>query len=156
MFKKLINSSGCHKKKVVYKLSYIQKIGYKGEAFVYETLIETGKFKEVIWEAMSKKKSKLSIVSYSGKKYYIEEDGKHYDLRAIDHNGVEFYFEVKSSCTDGKIINLSPKQSIVAETVNPKKFKFFIATVFNSDTPNPSVSFYSKVPNDIFINDKTG
>lgn len=126
-----------------------QIVGYKGEAFVYETLIKSGKYVKVVWEAMTDKKKGFHITSCSGQVYYIDEDGKHFDLYAEDKDGVKYYFEVKSTSKSGKEINLSPKQTILAKVVDPKKYRYVIATVLNADTDSPSVAFYCKVSNDV-------
>lgn len=77
-------------------LEETRETGYIGEAFVYEEMKKSKKFKFVKWLALSDVKTSISI-ELNGKTYYINEQGGHYDIYAEDQKNKKYYVEVKST-----------------------------------------------------------
>lgn len=73
--------------------------GYKGEAYVYKELKESGIFKNIRWEHKSDEATDLSIIDYKGEKHFIKENYSKYDLVAETYDDKLFYIEVKSTRT---------------------------------------------------------
>ena len=73
--------------------------GYKGEAYVYKELKESGVFKNIRWEHKSDEATDLSIIDYKGEKHFIKENYSKYDLVAETYDDKLFYIEVKSTRT---------------------------------------------------------
>ncbi|KAK8845671.1 hypothetical protein M9Y10_020589 [Tritrichomonas musculus] len=118
--------------------------GYRGEAFVYEMLLKESKFNKVVWNALSNNQENPYVVAASGNTYYIKEDGLHYDLYAEDDENVKYYFEVKSTNSDEKKVQLSNCQIELAKSLsNPDEYHY-VAVVLNADK-SPSVIYYRKV-----------
>ena len=56
-----------------------QKVGYSGEAYMYEFLKNSGEYKKVTWNILTEK-GFGEIFEYRGKKYNIMQDDSHYDI----------------------------------------------------------------------------
>ena len=118
--------------------------GYRGEAYVYEMLLKENKFNKVIWNALSNNQENPHVTAASGNTYYIKEDGLHYDLYAEDADEKKYYFEVKSTNSDEKKVQLSNCQIELAKSLcKPDEFHY-VAVVLNADK-SPSVIYYRKV-----------
>lgn len=118
--------------------------GYRGEAYVYEMLLKENKFSKVVWNALSNNQDNPHVTAASGKTYYIKEDGLHYDLYAEDCDDKKYYFEVKSTNSDEKKVQLSNCQIELAKSLcNPDEFHY-VAVVLNADKL-PSVIYYRKM-----------
>lgn len=118
--------------------------GYRGEAFVYEMLQKENKFKKIVWNAMSNNEDNPHVTAASGNTYYIKEDGLHYDLYAEDSNNNKYYFEVKSTNSDEKKVQLSNCQIELAKSLSNPDEHHYVAVVLNADK-SPSVIYYRKV-----------
>ena len=115
--------------------------GYMGEGYVYEELNRFGCFSKVVWNAKTTNINNPSITLNNHNKYYIQEDGDHYDMYAEDENGIKYYFEIKSTCKQNRSCSISRKQKEFAQTLESPIENFVIAVVqkVNSD---PSIDYY--------------
>ena len=72
-----------------------KKRGISGEAYIYELLLKSGKYKRVKWLMLSETNSGESF-EYNGKVYNINGDS-HYDILVETFDNHKFYIEVKST-----------------------------------------------------------
>ena len=79
--------------------------GYKGEAYIYKQLINSGKFKQVSWPHKSDIETGLVIVDFEGDSHFINENMAAYDLSVETTDGECIYIEVKSTRTTLRDIN---------------------------------------------------
>ncbi|KAG4104427.1 hypothetical protein H8356DRAFT_1369783 [Neocallimastix lanati (nom. inval.)] len=73
-----------------------KRTGNCGEAYIYELLLNSGKFKSVEWRMLSKNGIGQKL-DYRGKTYTISEDGSHYDIVVVTMDDRTIYIEVKST-----------------------------------------------------------
>lgn len=121
-------------------------VGYRGEAYIYEMLcklVEENKFKKVYWNALSSNKDNPCVTTVNNRSYNIKEDGLHYDLKAEDFNGEEYYFEVKSSNKFRHEVTLSNKQINFSQSVCHPHEHHYVVCVLNVST-EPFAIFYKK------------
>ena len=79
-----------------YKNSINMRTGISGEAYIYELLSSSGKYKSVKWNMLDN--SGLGVdFEYNGKIYKIHCDGSHYDILVETFDGRKIYVEVKST-----------------------------------------------------------
>ena len=72
------------------------RTGINGEAYIYELLSSSGKYKSVKWNMLDN--SELGVdFEYNGKIYKIHCDGSHYDILVETFDGRKIYVEVKST-----------------------------------------------------------
>ena len=109
-----------------------RKTGISGEAYIYELLLESNKYKNVKW-LMLNETEKGELFEYNGKKYYITQDYSHYDILVETNDNNKLYIEVKS--TKAKFGNkipfyISEKQ---IQMMNSIKYpdKYILALVFD-------------------------
>lgn len=119
-----------------------RRTGNCGEAYIYELLLNSSKYKNVIWKMLNKE-GKGELLEYNGKKYYINPDGSHYDIVVETFQGEEFFIEVKSTRHEfgNKVPFYISKKQI--EMMKSVKFpnKYILAVVFNV-MDNPKTLFY--------------
>ena len=107
--------------------------GNCGEAYIYELLLNSNKYKKVTWKMLTEE-GRGELFEYRGKKYYVNNsDRTHYDIEVETIEGYHYFIEVKSTkrVIGYKIpIYLSTKQ---IETMRKVKFpdKYILAVVFN-------------------------
>jgi len=70
--------------------------GISGEAYIYEILSSSGKYKSVIWNMLDNSELGEDF-EYNGKHYKIHNDGSYYDILVETFDGRKIYVEVKSS-----------------------------------------------------------
>ena len=109
-----------------------RKTGISGEAYIYELLLESNKYKNVKW-LMLNETEKGELFEYNGKKYYLTQDYSHYDILVETNDNNKLYIEVKS--TKAKFGNkipfyISEKQ---IQMMNSIKYpdKYILALVFD-------------------------
>lgn len=112
-----------------------KKTEISGEAYIYELLLDSGKFKSVTW-MMQSKSGDGEDFEYKGKKYKINpDDGSHYDIVCETNNDCKIYIEVKSTRYeyahgDKVPMFLSQKQIDTMEKTNSPN-EYILAVVFN-------------------------
>ena len=111
----------------------IKKIsGNSGEAYIYELLKSSKKYKKVEWKMLDET-GKGKEFEYRGKKYNLSNDYSHYDIIVETFENYKLYIEVKSTiCKFGNKVPffLSPKQIKTMESINPPD-KYILAVVFD-------------------------
>ena len=111
----------------------ISKItGTCGEAYIYELLLNSGKYKNVNWKMLSQN-GDGTIFEYNGKKYNIIPDFSHYDIEVETFDSHKMYIEVKStkSLFGNKVpFFISQKQIEMMKSTKPPD-KYILAVVFN-------------------------
>ena len=121
-----------------------KRTGNCGEAYIYELLINSKKFKKVTWKMLSEE-GKGELFEYKGKKYYINPDGSHYDIVVETFEGYKYFIEVKSTRNEfgNKVpFYISKKQIEQMETVKFPQ-KYILAVVFDVMDNNPKHFFMS-------------
>ena len=73
-----------------------KKTGISGEAYIYELLSNSGKYKNIKWNMLDNT-GKGEKFEYNGKNYQIYCDGSHYDILVETFDGRKIYVEVKST-----------------------------------------------------------
>ena len=73
-----------------------RRTGISGEAYIYELLKKSGKFKKVKWNMLSKTGNGENF-EYKGKNYKINLDNSHYDILVKTYDDCKIYIEVKST-----------------------------------------------------------
>ena len=100
--------------------------GISGEAYIYELLSNSGKYKNVTWKMLNEK-GIGELFEYNGKKYYINSsEGSHYDIVVETFEGNKYFFEIKSTAYkfENKVpFYLSQKQIETMESIkSPNKY----------------------------------
>eukprot|EP00833_Pecoramyces_ruminatium_P003026 jgi/Orpsp1_1/1177058/evm.model.c7180000060037.1 len=142
--------SGSENIKVSYNSKISSKIGIIGEAYIYELLRDSGKFKNVTWKMLNDNGRNFS---YDGKNYKILRDGSHYDIEVEIFNDNKIYIEVKSTKYEfgnNKIPFFLSKTQIDMMEITKNPDKYILAVVFNTLT-NPK-HFFMEMRNNININ----
>ena len=121
-------------------------INYRGEAFVYEMLNKEGKFKIVIWNALSDDHNNPCVTTVNGTTYYIKKNDLPYHLLAIDENDKEYYIKVKSTLSKAKDVSIGHCHAKLANKLSNLNEHHVIAVVFDVEE-NPSVIYYKKMNN---------
>ena len=109
-----------------------RRTGISGEAYIYELLLNSGKYKSVKW-LMLDETGKGLLFEYKGKTYNIVPDYSHYDILVETYDNQKLYIEVKS--TKGEFGNkvpffISKKQiEMMESTKSPDKY--ILAVVFD-------------------------
>ena len=112
-----------------------KRIGNCGEAYIYELLLNSGKFKSVKWNMLSTS-GKGELLEYNGKKYNIIPDNSYYDILVETFENYKLFIEVKS--TKAKFGNkvpfyISQRQiEMMRNTLSPDKY--ILAAVFSVDS----------------------
>ena len=109
-----------------------EKTGFSGEAYIYELLLNSGKYKNVKWLMLSENGFGEDF-EFNGKKYNIKQDDSHYDIVVETFENYKYYIEVKS--TKNKFGNkvpfyLSQKQIETMKSIKSPD-KYILAVVFN-------------------------
>ena len=81
------------------------RTGINGEAYIYELLSSSGKYKSVKWNMLDNT-GQGEDFEYNGKHYKIHSDGSQYDILVETFDGRKIYVEVKS--TKNKFNNKVP------------------------------------------------
>ena len=109
-----------------------KKNGIIGEAYIYELLKNSGKYKNVKWEMLSENGYGEEL-EYNGKKYKIIQNNSHYDIVVETYDNNKLYIEVKSTKKkfQKKVpFYLSHKQIETMESIKPPN-KYILAVVFD-------------------------
>jgi hypothetical protein len=120
--------------------------GYAGEAFVYHQLRSSNRFKDVLWPNESKTVGiGECFQDFHGNERWVVESGQHYDILAIDHQNVKWYFEVKSTRASFGI-------GKYPFWISPDQWRFFlgranadrttVAVVFNAQSSSPQAFYF--------------
>ena len=116
--------------------------GWKGEAFVYKTLIEQEI--DVNWPNKSTIETANKIIDYKGETHYIADKGDKYDLVISLPDNKKSFVQVKSTSTDISRANEIAMPISVREWkfINEKSVEdsYYLARVFNVNT-TPEVYF---------------
>lgn len=115
------------------------KIGFMGEAYLYEQLKEMKIFEKVIWNAKTNDVNKPCVILNNGHKYNVKGDDEHFDINAEDSSGNMYYFEVKSTNKDDHSAGLSRAQKNFGLKLN-ENGNFIIAVVANVLT-DPKIEY---------------
>lgn len=126
-------------------------IGYMGEAYIYKNLIQMGCFSKVEWNANTKDENNPSVTTMDGSKYFIQEDGEHYDIYAEDFENQKYYFEIKSTNKDHKGNGISSAQKNYFLKAVQKDTYLILAKVTNV-LEIPSIEYSLYVPHIGFKN----
>jgi len=73
-----------------------KRTGISGEAYIYELLSSSGKYKSVKWNMLDNTGQGQDF-EYNGKNYKIHSDGSHYDILVETFDDQKIYVEVKST-----------------------------------------------------------
>ena len=109
-----------------------RKTGISGEAYIYELLSNSGKYKSVKWNMLDNTGHGEDF-EYNGKHYKIHSDGSHYDILVETFDGQKIYVEVKSTrniFTNKVPFYLSQKQIEKMEQIEPSS-EYVLAIVFD-------------------------
>lgn len=116
--------------------------GWKGEAFVYKTLLTKGF--NVVWANKSSNATTNQIVDFEDETHYIDDKMNKFDLEIILPNGHKSFVQVKSTSTDISRADEIAMPISVREWnfINEKSDSdsFFLARVFNVAS-SPEVYF---------------
>ncbi|ORX55846.1 hypothetical protein BCR36DRAFT_581012 [Piromyces finnis] len=129
-----------------------KRTGNCGEAYIYELLLNSNKFKKVEWKMLSKSVYS-EVLEYRGKRYNIVNDGSHYDIYVETFDGKKIYIEVKS--TTGSFGNKIPfyiskyQIDMMRETRSPDQY--ILALVFDVMGREPK-HFFMKLIDDLIEN----
>ena len=109
-----------------------KKVGIMGEAYIYEFLKNSHKYKKVKWNMLSENGYGEELI-YNGKIYNVIQDNSHYDILVETYDNKKLYIEVKS--TKNKFqkkvpFYLSQKQVEIMESIKPPN-KYILAVVFD-------------------------
>jgi len=108
------------------------RTGISGEAYIYELLSNSGKYKSVKW-LMLDETGKGQPFEYKGKTYNIVQDYSHYDILVETYDNQKLYIEVKSTKREfgNKVpFFISKKQIEMMETTKSPD-KYILAVVFD-------------------------
>lgn len=124
-----------------------KRTGNSGEAYIYELLKNSGKYKNVKWKMLSEN-GLGELFEYNGKKYHIISDDSHYDIEVETFEKSKLYIEVKS--TKGKFgkkvpFYISCKQIEMMKSIKSPD-KYILAVVFNV-MDNPKHFFMELIDN---------
>jgi len=118
-----------------------ENTGITGEAYIYELLLNSGKFKNVTWKMMNFNGRKFD---YNGTVYYIQPDDSHYDIEVETFSNSKFFIEVKSTkneLSNKKVPFFISKKQIDMMKLTTSPNKYILAVVFNVMSSNPSHFF---------------
>ena len=108
------------------------RTGISGEAYIYELLSSSGKYKSVKWNMLDNTGHGEDF-EYNGKHYKIHSDGSQYDILVKTFDERKIYVEVKS--TKNKFNNKVPFYLSINQIEKMKEIKFpneyVLAIVFN-------------------------
>ena len=108
------------------------RIGIIGEAYIYELLSSSGKYKSVKWNMLDNT-GQGEDFEYNGKHYKIHSDGSQYDILVETFDGRKIYVEVKS--TKNKFNNKVPFYLSLNQIEKMEQIEFpneyVLAIVFN-------------------------
>ena len=126
-----------------------KKIGIFGEAYIYEFLKNSCRYKNVKWNMLSENGCGEEI-EYNGNKYNIIQDNSHYDIIVETDDNNKIYIEVKS--TKNKFSKkvpfyLSQKQIEKMESIKSPD-KYILAVVF--DVLSSPRHFFMELSNNLF------
>lgn len=116
------------------------KIGYLGEAYVYESLLKMKCFSKVTWNANTKNENNPYVTLNNGTRYFIDEDGDHYDIVAEDFNNIKYYFEIKSTQNSSRNYNIKKRQREFYAALDPAKNVCVVAVV-KKVLESPSITY---------------
>ena len=109
-----------------------KRTGVSGEAYIYELLSNSGKYKSVKWNMLGNT-GQGEDFEYNGKLYKIHCDGSQYDILVETFEGRKIYVEVKS--TKNKFNNKVPFYLSLKQIEKMKQIDFpneyVLAIVFN-------------------------
>ena len=112
-----------------------RRTGITGEAYIYELLKNSGKFKNVKWNMLSET-GKGENFEYKGKNYKIDWDYSHYDILVETYDGRNLYIEVKSTRHEYENNNKIPffisHKQIEAMEKTQYPNEYILAIVFNA------------------------
>lgn len=123
---------------------YPFQIGYKGEAYVYEHLMEIGLFKKVDWKAKTDNTNCPSILLKNDHQYFIEDFGEHFDILAEDRKGKKYYFEIKSTNGFKRQIQIKKCQEEYAQYINGNG-NYYIIVIVKNVLGTPLIEYYEYV-----------
>ena len=130
--------------------SFNKKTGNFGEAYIYELLKNSGKYKNVIWKMLSTNENGEDI-EINGKVYNVIPDDSPYDIVVETFDNYKLYIEVKSTRKNmgNKVpFYISQRQIDMMERTKPPD-KYILAIVFNvMDAPR---HFFMTLDKDNYI-----
>ena len=130
--------------------SFNKKTGNFGEAYIYELLKNSGKYKNVIWKMLSTNENGEDI-EINGKVYNVIPDDSPYDIEVETFDNYKLYIEVKSTRKNmgNKVpFYISQRQIDMMERTKPPD-KYILAIVFNvMDAPR---HFFMTLDKDNYI-----
>lgn len=118
------------KKNIYHQNSKAFKVGYMGEAYVYNQLKEMNIFCKIKWNAESNDTNKPYVFLNNCHKYYIGDNGEHFDVYAEDSSNNKYYFEIKSSNKENKSTRISRAQKQLSLKMKENEY-YIIAVVAN-------------------------
>jgi len=124
-----------HKNRISTRVVTRKNTGILGEAYIYELLLNSGKFKTVKWNMLnSSGTGNREIFMFHKNIYFISpSNGKHYDIFAETFNNKKIYIEVKSTRAEygSKIpFYISKKQIEMMKRTHPPN-EYLLAIVFD-------------------------
>ncbi|ORY74951.1 hypothetical protein LY90DRAFT_632928 [Neocallimastix californiae] len=118
-----------------------EKTGITGEAYIYELLLNSRKFKNVKWKMLNEYGDDFK---YNGNVYKIRPEGSHYDIEVETYDNRKFYVEVKSTKYEfgnNKVPFFLSKNQIDLMKLTELPNKYLLAIVFNTMSYNPTHFF---------------
>lgn len=115
------------------------KIGFTGEAYVFEDLQRLKCFDKIQWDAQTNDHLNPSVTLNNN---YIQEDLKSYDILATDKGGKKYFFEVKS--TDGSSNRkwISDAQTKFCGNLSHNNRLYIKAKVIDTLSDHPTISYH--------------
>ncbi|ORX79571.1 hypothetical protein BCR32DRAFT_300799 [Anaeromyces robustus] len=118
-----------------------EEVGITGEAYIYELLLDSQKFKKVTWKMMNENGRPFR---YNGKIYRILPDGSHYDIEVETFSNYKYFIEVKSTrykLGNNKVPFLISRSQINMMELTKKPNNYILAIVFDVMSVRPSHFF---------------
>ena len=133
-------------KKIIKVENHISfNVGYMGEAYIYEDLCRLNCFEEITWNAKAEDDHHPCVILNNGNKYYIQNDGEHFDIWGTDKAGKKYYFEVKLTNKENKGNHISHAQNKYILQLTHNNTHYVLAKVMDV-LDNPVIKYYMFIP----------
>ncbi len=133
LIKNIVDSIFSSEERTIERNATLKTVGLSGEAYIYELLLNSGRFRKVKWNMLDFIGPGEYFI-FNGNTYFIAlNSGKHYDILVETFTNRKIYIEVKS--TRGEFGNKIPfyisyKQIEMMKSTQPPD-EYLLAIVFN-------------------------
>jgi hypothetical protein len=108
-------------------------------------LLHSGQYRSVTWPSRSTKPNSFQIADFEGEKIFIEETGDPFDLWAIDTEGNQVFFEVKSRADNESKTSFGLSRNQVQffkERARNPGDRVEVVNVTNAISPSPTALYF--------------